>query len=161
MRVQEQALSPKEEADRMEDEKQAAKLLSAALLGCDTRQKKIPRSRSLCVQAEQAVNEKKEKADAKRKSKEKRAMQFSEDIEKKKDRLNAKSARILLPRAESKRTFEVVFVALTLSIVGLSVVQASAAREVSLTLHNSVCHLPEAGCVTAWVSHNFACPMWY
>ena len=38
MHVQEQALSPKEEADRMEDEKQAAKLLSAALLGCDTRQ---------------------------------------------------------------------------------------------------------------------------
>ena len=117
MRVQEQALSPKEEADRMEDEKQAAKLLSAALLGCDTRQKKIPRSRSLCVQAKQAVNEKKEKADAKPKSKEKRATQFSEDIEKK-DRLNAKSARILRLRAESKRTFGVVFVALALSIIG-------------------------------------------
>ena len=53
MHVQEQALSPKEEADRMEDEKQAAKLLSAALLGCDTRQKKIP-----TLEAERVKDEK-------------------------------------------------------------------------------------------------------
>ena len=85
---------------------------------------------SVCGQAEQAVNEKnfnlkKEKADAERKSKEKRARQLSEDIEKKKNRLNAKSAGILRLRAESKRTFEVAFVALALSIFGLGVVPAS------------------------------------
>jgi len=109
--------------------------------------------------AEQATTENNKKAGAELTAKEKRARTLGENVEKKKARLDTKSARILRRRVESKRICQVVFMAVALWIFGVDVVQAMSARKVPLApLPGHLClamsgMMPQHDCATS-VDHD-------